>query len=294
MPSSPCSAHRSPTRTTPSEPCGRAFGCRRRSAAYAAEIDADRPADAHRRQHRRGARRHPRRVRLHGDGRRREHGVAAAGPGAAGRRARRLGDDRPVPAVDPSRAVRHHPSTRSPAGRAVVARHRRRRRRDPPGALRRRRSSGAVTSARCSTLPSQLVRNGHSGVVSIIGEAGAGKSRLADEVIGAAGGRGDRRAHRVRALRRRQCVGAHRQWHRHAVRHRHRRRARRGGGHGPGAGPGAVGPGPRRPGAAALPRRRRLPARARLAARPPRRGRRPRRRARPPSPRWSAAMPRRA
>ena len=29
----------------------------------------------------------------------------------------------------------------------------------------------------------QLVRNGHSGVVSIIGEAGAGKSRLADEII---------------------------------------------------------------------------------------------------------------
>lgn len=29
----------------------------------------------------------------------------------------------------------------------------------------------------------QLVRNGHSGVISIIGEAGAGKSRLADEII---------------------------------------------------------------------------------------------------------------
>ena len=52
--------------------------------------------DARRHQHRRGARRHAGRLRLHGDGRRRQHRLAAAVVGSAGRRAGRLGHGGPV------------------------------------------------------------------------------------------------------------------------------------------------------------------------------------------------------
>ena len=170
--------------------------------------DPGRPAaDAHRHQHRRGAGRHPRRVRLHGDGRRREHRLAPAGAGPAGRRAGRVGHDRPVPAVDPPRAVRRHPHPRA-ASRTSS-------RGWSPAPTRRAcvrcaatcRSSGATHERALLEAAVQLVRNGHSGVVSIIGEAGAGKSRLADEIIEPAGGRGDRAAHGVRAVRRRPTSG---------------------------------------------------------------------------------------
>ena len=96
----------------------------------------------------------------------------------------RLGHDRPVLADRSDREpFGDHPPPRPRAGRAVVARHRRRRRRHPARALRRARSSAATTSAPLLDAAVQLVRNGHSGVVSIIGEAGAGKSRLADEIV---------------------------------------------------------------------------------------------------------------
>ena len=94
-----------------------------------------------------------RRLRLHGDGRRREHRLPPAVAGAARRRARRHRHRRAVPAVDPPRAVRHHPPARPRAGRAVLARHRRRRGRRPPGALRRPVRRAGSRARRCSTPP---------------------------------------------------------------------------------------------------------------------------------------------
>ena len=118
-PSSPCSARPSPTRTTPSGPCGRRCGCRRR-CARSSPTGTRRPthaADAHRDQHRRGARRHARRHRLHGDGRRGEHRVAAAGARPARRRCS-LGDAtlRLCSATISPRAVRRHRAPRPRAG----------------------------------------------------------------------------------------------------------------------------------------------------------------------------------
>ena len=45
----------------------------------------------------------------------------------------------------------------------------------------------------------ELVRMGHSGVVSIVGEAGAGKTRLAEEIVGPLEGEAIVRAHGLRA-----------------------------------------------------------------------------------------------
>ena len=111
------------------------------------------------------------------------------------------------PTIGP-RAVRRHPacagasrsSSRgsSPAPRPPV----------PGPCAATSRSSAGPSERALLDAAVQLVRNGHSGVVSIIGEAGAGKTRLADEIVDAARRRGDRRAHGVRAVRRARRVGA--------------------------------------------------------------------------------------
>ena len=109
--------------------------------------------DAHRHQHRRGSRRHARRLRLHGDGRRRQHRCPPPVAGADRRCADRLGDGRAVLVDRPARAARRHPHPWPRAARAVVARHRRVGSGEPARPLRRARSSAATTSAPCSTPP---------------------------------------------------------------------------------------------------------------------------------------------
>ena len=149
------------------------------------------------------------------------------------------------------------------------------------GALRRavRRPGPRARAAR--RRPLQLVRNGHSAVVSIIGEAGSGKSRLADEIVGPLEGEaivvrtacapyGDTNvwAPVVTGLASLFGIDAD------ATR-------RRGGRASSGPGPQELwGLEPDDPGADPLPRRRRPPPRAPVAARQARRRRGPRRRRR--------------
>ena len=91
---------------------------------------------------------------------------------------------RPVPAVDPPRAA-----SASPASAAASRTSSRGWSPAPtPAGIRPVRCDvpfiGRHHERTLLDAAVQLVRNGHSGVVSIIGEAGAGKSRLADEIIG--------------------------------------------------------------------------------------------------------------
>ena len=165
-PSSPSSGLRSPTRTTPTAPCAPPCGCRRRSPVSSPNArlrrtsvdDAD-PVDdiqhAHRDQHRRGPRRHGRRIRLHGDGRRRQHGVAPPIARPAWQRADRRSDRGVVLAGHHPRAVRHHADPWPPAGRTAVDRHWSHRCRRPPGALRHpiRRPHRRAGAARVDHLP---------------------------------------------------------------------------------------------------------------------------------------------
>ena len=122
----------------------------------------------------------------------------------------------------------------------------------------------------------QLVRNGHSGVVSIIGEPGAGKTRLAEEIVDtleaeaivvrtacAPYGEQDVWAPVVTGLT--GLFGLERDATAETVRLTMERRAQEVWGLKPG-----------RSGARALPRRGFLPARTSIGVRPPRRGRRPR------------------
>ncbi len=139
--------------------------------------------DAHRHQHRRGARRHRGRLRLHRDGRRRQHRVAPPGTGAAGRAC--------SSARRPRRCARRRSRASRSARRSSAAASRRNSRGSSPGRpppVRARcvatsRSSAASTSWRCSSRSISLVRTGHSGVVSIVGEPGCGKSRIADHIV---------------------------------------------------------------------------------------------------------------
>ena len=172
--------------------------------------------DARRHQHRRGARRHARRLRLHGDGRRREHGVAPAGAGPAGRRARRL--------APPSRCARRRSTASRSASPASAAASRTSSRGSSPaptrpgiapGALRRpvrraRPRAGAARRRRAAR--AQRPQRGR--VDHRRGRRRQVPPRRRDHR--AARGRGHRRAHGVRAVRRRQRVGA--------GRHRARRR----------------------------------------------------------------------